>query len=200
MKKLYIGFDPDVSKSGVSFLTSHKEWSLQTCELFRIRELIFDTMSDFKIEGLVNVSAKVETPLADPSSFGEFERFKATAKRFKMSSFKAPERSAFNSSLKTASKKGRNAQIGEELCKLLQHLSIGAERIAPSKRIRFDGFPFNKTSVKEIRRLIKETKKYQYPSKMNHERFVQLIGVQDKRTNPEKRDSGLLLVKTYLNL
>jgi hypothetical protein len=200
MKKLYIGIDPDVTKSGIAFLTSYKEWKLETCELFLIKELIFDTMADFKVEGLVNVSAKVETPLTGSASFGEYGKFKANSTRFKMSGFGNAEKSAFNSSIKVASQKGRCSQIGEEICKLFKYLSITTERIAPSKRIRFDGYPFNKTDVKEIRRLIRSTKKYQYPSKMNHERFAELIGIPDKRTNSEKRDSALLLVKTYLNL
>lgn len=200
MKKLFIGIDPDVNGSGVAFLTSYKEWKLLNCQLFDLRQLIFDTMAEFKIEGLVNVSAKVETPLEGSASFGEFERFKAKTKQFKMKGFGNAEKSAFNSSIKVASQKGRCSQIGEEIIKLFEFMSIGAERIAPSKRIRFDGFPFNKTDAKEIRRLVKSTKKYQYPSKVNHERFVNATGVQDKRTNCEKRDAGLLLLKTYLNL
>ncbi len=203
LKQLFIGFDPDVTKTGVAFLSvflSHKEWSLHGCELFNIKELILDTISDLKIDGLKNVFAKVETPRTDSANFGAFDTFNGMKKRFRLQGFHHHEKSAFNSSMKIANKKGRCSQVGEEIFKLLKSMDIETERISPSQRKRFDGFPLDKAGVKEIKKLVRSTKKYQYPSKMNHERFIKLIGIKDKTTNPEKRDAGLLLLKTYLSL
>ena len=217
--KIGLGIDADVSKSGISFLTRNKQWIITEAKLYDVRSLIITTVSDLGYS-LCDLEVKIELAGMDSAAFGLYNEFCATKRQigFKSKPSKptfgakpsnrktvTPEQSAFARMMKRSRDIGRNIQIGEEILKILrEELGIGKDqikRIAPSERVRLDGFPFNRAEAKEIGRLVKAGgKKMRYPTKMKHLMFCELTKITDKTTNPEKRDSALLFLHEYLNL
>jgi hypothetical protein len=209
-KKIWLGIDPDVNKSGLSFLSSEKVWKLKEAELFDVQIVILETLREFGAS-ISNLEVVVEVPLMDSASFGASALFVAKKQQLKMQG--VPEAVAIKRAIgivcKTAMQKARCGQIGKEIIKILRSLGVESiKQIKPSQRVRMDGFPFNKTSAKELRKLFKTGKKFRYPSKLNNERFKEITGAHKqnangenkKATNEENRDSALLLVQKYLNL
>lgn len=202
--KIYIGVDPDVNKSGISFL-SVDGWRLHCVELFKVEELIREEIKSisgkesFEDCDLSFVEALIESPISDSNNFGAESLFRAKRIQFRNKSFADFERKALRLSLQTAVRKGRCLQIAEEIIKIFQKIGIKTSRIKPSQRSRFDGAPLNKIDGRQLRSLTKTGKKFRFPSKLDHSRFCELTGITEKRTNEEKRDSALLLIQKFLN-
>lgn len=209
--KIYLGIDPDVNKSGLSFLSSFGVWKLKQSELFNVRSTIFETLDEYSAS-IADLEATIELPKLDSPSFGASGTFRAKRKQFQFSG--TPTNIAENKALgivcKTAMKIGRCAQIGEEIVKILKDIGIKEiTRVKPSERIRFDGYPYKepenerarKRQLEDFRKMFKSGKKFRYPSKLDNRRFLAITGIIDKkRTNDENRDSALLLIQKYLNL
>lgn len=201
-KKLYIGVDPDVSKSGFAFLTTGGKFRLYTIELYKVAELIRKEMKKAGILFFEDIVPLVESPISDSNNFGAEGLFKAKRIQFRNAGFGKYEDKALRLALKIANDKGRCSQIAEEIIKIMISIGIpegNIQRIKPSDRRRVDKNMLAKVGADQLRNLCKKGKPFRFPSKMDHKRFCELAGVQDKTTNEEKRDAGLLLIQNYLN-